>query len=470
MSKKKHDVMEKERQNFVHGARKEDGSIECAGAVANGVSERAANEIFDEMSSFASYAFNKSHAAAYALISYQTAYLKRHYTKEYMAALLTSILDSTDKVVYYIEETKKQGIDVLPPDINASDIGFTVEGDSIRFGLLALKNLGRGFIRSLLEERKDGRFKNLLDFFERMSGKELGKRTVESLIKCGALDSFGHERGQMLRGFEALLDGIEATRRNNIEGQLDLFGAAESAASGDYVLPQTEPLSLMQRLSGEKETTGLYITGHPLSEYDGILKELRTTPIRDLLSAKNMDGKPAQIIGIIGSKKLKTTRSNDMMAFIGLEDKTGTIEAIVFPRPYALYTTLLNVGEVVVISGKIKAGEEEEAQIVCEQIRTPKEAINEKQNLPGSTAPQKQPAKSSAKRGLYLKFPDEESRLVEPASNFLFVFEGSFPVYFYYQKEKRYVRTPGSYWVDVNDILLRELRRLMGEENVVLKQ
>ena len=472
MSKKKHDVMEKERKNFVYGALKEDGSVECVGAVQSGVSESVADSIFDEMSSFASYAFNKSHAAAYALISYQTAYLKCHYTKEYMAALMTSVLDNTDKVTYYIEETKKLGIGVLPPDVNESDIGFTVQGESIRFGLLAVKNLGRGLLRELLEERKDGKFSGLMDFLERMAGKDLNRRAVESLIKCGALDSFGYERGQMLHNYERLLEDVESTRRNNIEGQMDLFGEGKRASGNDYVLASSEPLSALQRLTGEKETTGLYITGHPLSEYEGLMNRIGSTQIRGLLSGKNMDGKPVQILGLIGSKKLKTTKSNEMMAFVGIEDKSGSIEAIVFPKSYAQYSPLLTVGAAVVIRGKVKAGDEEEAQIVCEDVLTPQQAEASGSAVPSGASSDpvaKEPqGKSSTRRGLYLKFSGPESQLLQPAANFLYVFEGSMPVYFYYQQERKYMLTPRSYWVSVNDILLRELKLLLGAENVVM--
>ena len=464
MSKKKHDVMEKERQSFVYGAKREDGGVECVGAVANGVDEKTANDIFDEMSSFASYAFNKSHAAAYALVAYQTAYLKCHYPKEYMAALMTSVLDSTDKITYYIEETKKLDIGVLPPDINQSGMGFAVEKSSIRFGLLALKNLGRGLIKSLLQEREAGPFTGLYNFLERMAGKELNKRAVESLIKCGALDCFGHERGQMLYGFERLLEDVESARRNNIDGQMDLFGAAQqSGAKDDYVLPEMEPLSLIQRLSGEKETTGLYITGHPLSQYDDLARKIGATPVREVVTGKNMDGRQVQIMGLVSSKKLKTTKSNEMMAFAGIEDKTGSIEAIVFPRVFAEHGSLLSVGSAVVLHGKVKAGEEEEAQIVCDSLFTPQQAVVSK-----SVGQEPQvSAKSGRRRGLYLKFPDEQSPLIEPASNFLFVFEGPTQVYFYFQREKKYMLCPKNYWVDANSVLMRELKRLLGEDNVV---
>ncbi len=482
MSKKKMNVMEKERKNFIYGARKEDGSIECVGAVANGVSEVVANEIFDEMSSFASYAFNKSHAAAYALVSYQTAYLKCHYPKEYMAALLTSLLDNTDKVIDYISEAKKMGIPVLPPDINRSGMGFVVVEDSIRFGLLAIKNLGRGFIKGLMQERQNGPFVSLLDFLERMHGKELNKRGVESLIKSGALDCFGHERGAMLhdRGFPRLLENIEEKHRNNVSGQIDLFGGG-TGAEIHYQLPSIEPLSPMQRLSFEKETTGLYITGHPLAEYDQIAQRIEAATIQSLATEKTSDGEMVQVLGIVAGKKLKTTRSNDMMAFLQLEDKTGSIEVIVFPKAYERYATQLAVGNVLAITGRVKAEEEKAPQIVCDNVYLPTQAekLTEKGTMDLDKTPQKQQAntqtiqqanpKTDARHGLYLKFSAQKSDLIQPATNFLHVFEGPVPVYFYYQEEKKYLLTPQSYWVLPNDVLIRELKYLLGEENVVCK-
>lgn len=494
MSKKKHDVMEKERHAFIYGAKKENGTVECVGCMANGVPEAVANDIFDEMSSFASYAFNKSHAAAYALVSYQTAYLKCHYLKEYMAALLTSILDNTDKVIDYIGECKKLGIPVLPPDVNESERGFVVVDGNIRFGLLAVKNLGRGLIRELCEEReKGGKFLDLLDFLERMAGKELNKRGIEALIKCGALDGFGHGRQQMLGGFERLLEGIEKEARNNISGQMDLFASAPK--TGEYRLPIVEEMSPLQKLAGEKETTGLYLSGHPLEEYDEMAKKLKTTSIATLHKARDMDGANVQILGILSSKKMKTTKNNDMMAFADLEDKTGSIEMIVFPKSYSLYSNQLVPGRVMAVRGKVKDTEEETSQIICEEILSPEEALANPWipgrrngngyrregaggNGYGNPSPveaervleEAASSKSSGRRGLYLKFSNEKSELVELAERFLFVFEGGFPVYYYYTDTGKYLQTPRRYWISPNDILIRELKKLLGKGNVALME
>lgn len=479
MSKKKHDVMEKERQSFIYGAKRDDGSIECAGAVANGVPVQIANDIFDEMSSFASYAFNKSHAAAYALVAYQTAYLKKHYPREYMAALLTSVLDVTDKVIDYIAEAKKLGIEVLPPDVNESGAGFEVVGERIRFGLLAVKNLGRSFISALIKERQSEPFKDLLDFFERMHGKDLNRRAVESMIKSGAFDGFGHNRSEMLGGFSKLLDDIETRNRQNVTGQIDLFGGSSGNAGGGYILPQIMEFPLLQMLSGEKETTGLYISGHPLSEHDALIEKLKPVSIANIHVSKIMDGAGVTIIGIVSGKKLKTTKNNDMMAFIEIEDKTATIEIIVFPKSFTMYSNLLNVGSAIVVRGKVKAAEDENAQLICEEILTPNEAIkaqeskNQKMRPPEvkpkttiAEAPPPSEKKAGSRPGLYLKFPYRDCEDVQKATNVIMIFNGETPVYFYYADIAKYVRTPQDYWASVNDVMLRELRRMLGEENV----
>lgn len=478
MSKKKHEVLRKEREVFI------------AGAMANGVSERIANEIFDEMDSFASYAFNKSHAAAYALVAYQTAWLKCHYPREYMAALLTSVLDNTDKVIDYIGEAKKLGIEVLPPDVQESGLGFTVVGDCIRFGLLAIKNLGRGFIGEMIRERERAPLNDLLDFLERMQGKDLNRRAVEALIKCGAFDRFGHNRNQMLSGFEKLLESVEATHRNNVAGQLDLFGngGGDAGAGGEYAMPPVDELPLLVLLGYEKETTGLYLSGHPLGQHEALVKRIRPTPIQKVLRSEGLEGQIVQVVGIVASKRSRTTRSNEMMGFVFVEDMTASIEVIVFPKAFTEYSALLNVGTAVAVRGRVKSTEEESAQIVCEEI-LPLEKAAEAAFSPATrpqrsseppprqkAAPERQAASSppgrasdDPKRGLYLKFPTRSCEQVRKASNVLFVFEGNFPVYFYFVDTGKYVRAPQNYWISPNDVMLGELRRILGAENVVLR-
>ncbi|MCL2057117.1 MAG: DNA polymerase III subunit alpha [Oscillospiraceae bacterium] len=476
MSKKDHEVMRRERHNFIHGLKRDDGSVVCAGAVANGVPENIANEIFDEVDAFASYAFNKAHAAAYALIAYQTAYLKLHYPGQYMAALLTSVLDSGDKVADYTAECKRLGIDVLPPDINESGLGFTFSGSKIRFGLLAVKNLGRGLIKNIIEQRGQKPFSGLYSLLDRMQGKDLNRRAVESLIKCGALDSFGHNRRQMLHGFGKLLDDIESVHRSNLEGQVSLFGAPGETSGNDYALPDVEEFSPTEKLALEKETTGLYLSGHPLDEYENLAKNVNAVPIAKLLRSDS-NNRPVTVLGIVTAKKTKVTKNGAMMAFVDLEDKTASLELIVFAKTYEQYAQIINTGSILVIKGTAESGREDDGvKLLCNAVMTPEEA----KALPGAenyrparqiiteTAPPK-PEKKSARAGLYLKFTDENSPLVQQAVNALCIFEGDFPVYFYYLSSKKYVRCPRSYWIDrPNDVLLTELRRILGENNVAV--
>ncbi len=445
MSKKKHDVMQRERKDFI------------AGCVKNGVPESVANELFDEMASFASYAFNKSHAAAYALVAYQTAYLKAHHPHEFMAALLTSVLDFTEKVIDYIAESKRLGIEVMPPDVNESGAGFGVVGDKIRFGLMAVKNLGRGFISGLISERENGPFKSLPDFLSRMAGKELNRRVIENLIKCGAFDCFGRRRSQMMAGYEKLLEDAEATHRSNLSGQMNLFGKQDDAGR-EYMLPDVEEYPLMKRLSDEKETTGLYISGHPLSEFDTLAKRLKTTDIA-WLHANGGDGARAEIFGIVTGKKLKTTKSNEMMAFVEIEDKSAAIEVIVFPKTFMNCSHRLNIGNVLHVKGRVKTAEEDSAQMVAEELFSPEEA-----------APSERPKekRKNSRDGLYLKFTGICDNRIDSVVNLLKVFEGSTPVYFYYKDSGKYVRTPNSYWVSKNDVMLRELRRILGQNAVAV--
>ena len=290
MSKKKHDVMEKERQHFVHG--NTEPGHECAGCVANGISETVANAIFDDMSSFASYAFNKAHAAAYAVVAYQTAYLKRHYPREFMAALLTSVLDNTGKVIEYTAECQRMGIRVLPPDINASDAGFTVEGKDIRFGLLALKNVGRNLIATVVRERSGTPYRSLYDFCKRLHGTEINRRAVESMIKSGAFDNLEAKRRSMMDGVEGILKSVESEARRNLDGQIDLFGALDGEQESGrnvYKLPDSGeeyPYDILLQM--EKEVSGLYLSGHPLDHYRPVIEKVSTCRIRSLWERMRM--------------------------------------------------------------------------------------------------------------------------------------------------------------------------------------
>ncbi len=474
MSKKKADVMEKERQNFVHGALKEDGSVECVGAVANGVSEEIANSIFDEMSGFASYAFNKSHAAAYAYLAYQTAYLKCYYPKEFLAALLTSVLDNTDKVIEYINECGRLGIQVLPPSIQESDEGFTVTEEGIRFGLLAVKNIGRGLIREVLQEREAGPFESFTDFCQRMYGKDLNKRAMESLIKCGALDSFGYHRSQLLSGYEGLLADIDRVQKNNISGQINLFDSAPAEVKTEYRLPPMEEFPAPQILKMEKETTGLYITGHPLSAYTKLIKKLRSVEIGDILAHEEgrnkavKDGNSIRVVCIITGKKMKATKNDDTMAFLSIEDLTGSLEVLVFPKVLAACSGLLQEGAALVLEGRLSLREDEDPKILCERVIPADQALSAKEAAaPDQREEKKTAGKPGRRKGLYLKAPSRGSEAFEKASNLLSIFEGPTPVYVFFEDTGKLTLAPQSMWVEYNQPLLTELKRVLGEKNAV---
>ncbi len=473
MSKKKHDIMEKERKNFIYGDVDEDGNIIIPGCIRNGVSEKIATSIFDEMSSFASYAFNKSHAAAYAFVAYQTAYLKCHYPKEYMAALLTSVLDNTSKIIEYIGECKKLGIEILKPDVNYSQDGFSVTGEGIRFGLVAVKNLGRGFIKALIKEREEnGLFQSFADFCERMYGRELNRRTMESLIKCGALDGFGLNRRQMLMSSDGLLAAIDQQHRQNVEGQVSLFDAGPTAPKNQYQILDVPDLELHEKLKMERETTGLYITDHPISAYTGLLKEIRGSTFGDIKSGieihdtKFADGGYVNVIATVGSRKVKITRNNATMAFVMLEDMTSSMEMLVFPQVFDQYKSLLQEGAVICARCRLSVREDEDPKLICDRV-TITDHAKELVMREHSKEPRK-PAKGG-KNGLYLAVSSQESIAFEKTINLLTIFEGAFPVYVYFEDKKRWMLAPKSMWVDVNQVMIDELGRILGKEKVKIR-
>ena len=340
MSKKKHDVMERERQIFIYGITDENGRVEVEGCRRRGVSAEVAETVFNEMTSFASYAFNKAHAAAYALVSYQTAYLKCHYPKEYLAALLTSVLDGSGKVAGYIAECARLGIKGLPPSVNESGSGFTVSGNSIRFGLLAVKNLGRGLIAELVRDREqDGKYPSFYSFCRRLSvRREFNSRALESLIRCGALDGLGANRRQMLENTESVLSQLDEQNRRNLSGQIGFFDTTGDESFGEPALPALPEYSYAELLSMEKEVTGLYISGHPLTPYTDIYRDSRVDRIDLILSSAEdetgdyKDGDNVTLLGMVGSVRQKTTKSNATMAYATIEDLYGSIELLVFPR------------------------------------------------------------------------------------------------------------------------------------------
>ncbi len=444
MSKKKHDVMEMERKTFIEGA------------VNRGVAPEAANSIFEDMSSFASYAFNKSHAAAYSLVAYRTAWLKCHYPREFMAALLTSVLDQAGKVSGYIGECERLGIRVMPPDVNSSYGGFVAENGRILFGLLAIKNLGRGLIKAIVEEReKNGRFTSFYSFCKRVYGKNFNRRAVESLIYSGALDSLGLNRRQMLLMLPAILSELEAERNTIMSGQLSLFGMLGEEDNRGPDVPQADELPADEKLMREKEVIGFYVSGHPMAGYETLAQSLGCAKIFDLTEGEGYsDNEKLTILGMIASVKKKVTKSNAEMAFVTLEDTSGSIETLLFPKTVSESMPLLQTGNVVLLSGRLSLREDKEPTIVCERIEP---------------CPQNAPKQQKkVKHGLFLRVDTKNSEKEKRALNLLQIFdEGNTPVRFYYNDIKEYSKQ--AVGVDVNEPLLNELRRLLGAENVVLQ-
>jgi len=467
MGKKKADVMAKERENFINGIVDEAGNILVAGCVRNGIPAKTAAEIFDEVAKFAGYGFNKSHAAAYAIIAYQTAWLKYYYPVEFSAALITSVMGNTKKVAEYIQHCKGIGIEVLPPDINESSVSFTVRENKIRFGLAAVKNVGINAILSIIKARKErSRFEGLYDFLQKIDYSVINKRTVESLIKCGAFDRFGVYRSRMLAVYEKLIDSIQLQKKINVEGQISLFDTMEE--SGNLIgniYPEIKEHPKKNLLAMEKEMIGLYISGHPLEEYEPELKSSVTVTTADLLTdieseTQNMgnnpelDGKKVTMGGIITSVKQKTTKTNNMMAFVELEDLYGTLEIIVFPKTYERFKNLLLQDSIVLVGGRISQKEEEAAKIICDTVAPLKKYMGKK---------------------LYIKINTElQPGIIEKLETLLIEHRGIQPVILVNEADgpkgkRQVIKVDSSIWVDINDILLNDLKEVAGQDCVVAK-
>ena len=462
MSKKKHDVMEREREVFIHGLLRDDGSVEVEGAVRRGVDAETANSIFDDMSSFASYAFNKSHAAAYAYIAYQTAWLKYHYPREFLAAILSSVLDRSDKVAAYTAECARLGIPILPPSVNDSFARFTVDGSGIRFGLLAIKNIGKGFITQIVSEREHaGRFTSFYGFCKRMYGRDFNRRAVESLIQSGALDGMDANRRQMLVVLPEILDDLDGSRRRGVEGQIGFFDLGGAAAAAP-ALPDAAELPREELLAMEKAVTGLYISGHPMAKYEQFAASLHAEPISMLIHEESSykDGDAVCVFGILTSVKKKITRSNDTMAFATIEDRSGSLEALIFPNLLASNPGAVVEGRIVVMHGRLSMREDEETKLVCDHI----EAF-----VPEAAAAQQSTGKKPRK-GLFLRFPAADCPQRITAEKMMRIFEGNVRVYYYYMDTGRYDPQPVEKCVDMNVPLFHELQRILGTENVVYNE
>ncbi len=472
MSKKKHKVMEEERAHFVYGCT--DPGQECPGCVKNGVPENVANEIYDNLIHFASYAFNKSHAACYAYVAFQTAYLKCHYPCEFMAALLTSVLDFTAKVIEYSAECQRLGIRVLPPDINVSRGGFTVDGGSVRFGLTAVKNVGRGLIEAVLAERAQRPFRGLYDFCKRMYGSELNRRAAENLIRAGAFDALEPSRRGMLESLEALLKSVETDARQNLDGQLDLFsamgGAAAAAAQeNDFKVPPVPEYPAAELLKMEKEVSGLYLSGHPLDGYRAEIVRLSTASIARLCGeeGKGFDNATVTLVVTVVKTRTVTTKANSLMGRATVEDLTGTMEMVVFPRVYLAVRACLQENAVVVVRGRVSIREGEGANLTAELL------AEDVQPVEGYTAPQNHVQAQRHEKpmagagGLFLTVPGAQSPEMHKVENLLYnIFDGGATrVYFKFADTGRKVLARKMAVRD--DALLRqELARILGEENV----
>ena len=470
MSKKKLKVMEAEREHFVHGCT-EPGK-ECAGCVKNGIPESVANQIYDDMISFASYAFNKSHAACYAYVAFQTAYLKCHYPHEFMAALLTSVLDNTAKVIEYTSECQRIGIKVLPPDINVSRGGFTVDGESIRFGLNAVKSVGRNLIDTVVKERKNRPYRSLYDFCKRLHGNELNRRALENLVKAGAFDALEPSRRGMIDSAEGVLKSVETDARQNLEGQMDLFGmmgGEEEQASTDYKIPNIPEYPASELLKMEKEVSGLYLSGHPLDAYRTQISQISTCTIADLQGeeARRFDNQNVTILCTVVKNKIMTTKSNTLMAFTTVEDLTGTMELLIFPRVLAECRAALQENAVVVANGRVSVKEEEAARLIVEGVQ-PIEHYDPSQSF-GKNRVEKVRRETSGGEatGYFLTVPSRQCPEMHRVENLLCnIFDGgTVKVYFRFADTGQ--KALARHMAIKDDPLLREeLARILGKDHV----
>ena len=454
ISKKKLKVIEAERKVFVYG----DQAQGISGCVGHGISEEVAQSIYDEIVDFANYAFNKAHAVCYAVVSYQTAYLKCHYPKQYMAALMTSVLDSAAKISGYIAECKEMGIQVLPPDLNHSDDPFTVEGDCIRFGLGAVKNVGRGLIRSMVKKRQEGGpFQSLEDFLRRMDEGELNKRAVENFIKSGAADCFGHHRSELLAVYEQMMDAVADSRKKNLEGQMGLFSMLEEDA-GAIPIPPLKEMKKAELLALEKETTGIYLSGHPMDDYRPYLKNTHVVHIARLMDEESTytDDQIISVAGIVQTVKMKTTRSNSVMAYVTLEDDTAAVEMLAFSNVLSQYGGYLREGSAVVVTGRLSLRDDKDPQIVVNRARPISDFSQQEQ-------PPEPPPPAAGK--LYLRLTTEQDRLFAKVRAIVNMFPGTNPVVVYFADTGKRLGARCA----LAQMMIEELKNVLGEGNVVVK-
>ena len=457
MSKKKLKDIQREREAFLHG----DPERNITGCVANDIPQAIAESIYDEITDFANYAFNKAHAVCYAIVAYQTAWFKCHYPQEYMAALLTSVLDSQGKIAEYIAECRSLGIRLLPPDVNQSGPHFTVTGRDIRFGLAALKGVGRGFTSAVLAQRQaNGPFTSFPDFCQRLLEEDLNKRVLESLIRAGAFDSMGLRRSQLLDAYEQLLDSLARNKRKNLEGQFDLFSLGQDKPEPlELVLRDIPEFSPQELMTMEKEVTGLYLSGHPMDAYRDKVRAQGAVSMAAVLEdfaqpdgpTQFQDGQRITLAGVVAASKTKTTKNNSLMAYVTLEDDTGSLELLAFARVLEESGRYLQANMPLLVEGRISVRDEKAPQLMCDRV------------TPLTQVPEAPAGVVSGK--LYLRFDREDDPLLQRVRNLFVLFPGEQPVVLYLADSKRRL---GARCL-LHPALLQELKELLGEANVVVK-
>jgi DNA polymerase-3 subunit alpha len=515
MSKKKHAVIDAERVAFVHG----DPKRGIVGAITRGVSEEVANSIYDEILDFASYAFNKAHAVCYAIVSYRTAYMKRHYPGEYMAALLSSVLDNGAKIAEYTNECRDLGLSLLPPDVNESVAGFSVSGSNVRFGLAAIKGIGRSAVQQLVDEREQGGpFRSFEDFLRRMNGKDFNRRAVENLIRAGGFDSMGFRRKALVTAAPAMMDSISRETRDNIAGQMDLFGGwddspaagtkpADSQGRDSFPIPDIEDYSPRERMAMEKEMTGLYLSGHPMDEYRAAVRKIGAVPVGAILNdfasetgpQTYADNQYVTVAGVIASHRTRTTKNNSLMCYAQLEDDSGSMELILFQRALDQCGPYVADNQAVLVRGRISVRDEKEAQLMVDSLRPLSDLLSSPtaaadNTVPASSVPaapvgmpaeaasgpvlsgpgqeapvppvsvQPSPASFAGKK-LWIRVPSEEDPVLKRIGLILTMFPGYDSLNIWCEKEKKRLGTRCL----LHEGLLLELNELLGAENVVLK-
>lgn len=466
MGKKKLDVMAKEREYFIHGQTDEQGNVLIPGCVRNGIDEQSANKIFDEMAEFAKYAFNKSHAAAYAVVAYRTAYLKTYYPAEFMAATLNSFLGNLDKIPEYIVECKRLNIEILKPSINNSFTKFTVNDNKIRFGLGSVKNVGTSAVETIVQEReKNGEFKNFTDFAERMQGEAVNKKCIESLIKSGAFDELGETRHTLLNSFEGVLDTISGETKKSIEGQVTMFDIAsqETTEKHKYTLNKAEEYDERELLDMEKEMLGIYISGHPLAKLQEKIKANTNINTLQMISMKeekdfSKDGKPVKYAGIITSVKQKYTKNNTIMAFVTVEDLYGSTEIIVFDSCYNRSSGVLLEDNIVLVDGRLSIREEDDVKIVANSITDFETVVKQAQETETVMKQEQRP------KVLILDIQnasEEQKSRLRGAIRFFMGDRNNIAVKV---QDKEGLKPCGAIYL--NEEILKEFKEILGEENV----